>query len=119
MLICITINVVLNLLILMAYNNCEKEINWHDCGTVKFGFEDAAGTFYTISALLLTIYSSLIIVYFYVMWRIMTMLQTAYPDLYKQSRLKLIIFMLVYESFLLFRALNYYFFEYDFNYGTR
>ena len=100
-------NLALNLTLLsliILYNNKNKS---DDSPDTKFGFENAMDSYRTIALIFTILYSLMIFTFAAVFIRILRLFHKAYPDLFMIVRCKIWTFLLIYEFFLISRALNY------------
>jgi hypothetical protein len=105
-------NLVLDLLMLFAYYLCSSSGVSCQNNKETFGFSTPGRFFFTMSAVLTLCYTMMVFIYLPVLSKIMRMLSKAYPVLYKDVKVKLIVFLFIYEIFLSFRAFNFYMFEF-------
>jgi len=111
MIVTFSANVVLDFMMLFAYYLCSSAGGCQNNKEI-FGFSTPGRFFFTMSAVLTFCYTMMIFIYLPVLTKIMRMLSKAYPVLYKDVKVKLYVFLCVYEIFLSFRAFNFFMFEF-------
>ena len=105
----ILVNIVLDVLMAIEVQRCKDE----KCQIklMEFGLFDAGNAYYTLLWLLFSMYMLMLFIFIPVVFKIMKMFKHAYPELYDQVALKLIIFLLLYELFIGIRAVTYWYTE--------
>jgi hypothetical protein len=100
-------NTVLDLTQLFFYLYCERSSQ--NCSYGKFGFNNVESWHFTISCFLLTLYISIIAAYIAILLKMRKLFKAAFPNNYKNIRMRFFLLFVIYEAFLGFRASCYYF----------
>ena len=79
------------------------------CYFGKFGFADVKQAHYVISCMLLALYISIIVAYVAILLKMRKLFKEAFPNNYKEIRLRFFMIFIIYEAFLGFRAAIYYY----------
>jgi len=108
LIVCLIINVVLNLLQLSIYVACAATEENKRCELSGFGFGDLNQAHFTISCLLWAQYLSVILAYILIFIKMGKLFREAFPTNHREIRCKFGSIFLVYEGFLVSRAVCYY-----------
>ena len=76
------------------------------------GFKTLEQRYKTVPLFLLSLYALIIFVYLLVLVQIMKLFREAYPQDYEKIKVKFISFLIFYEIFIMFRAVDYYLRQY-------
>ena len=108
--IVISFNVFISLIVGALSLECEYSSDREtQCpkNTIGFGFKTYGQYLFDFVMILQVLYIAVIFIYIPVMFKISAMFMITYPDLYKIVRCKLRLFLVVFELFMILRALNY------------